>query len=156
MREFARTGVLVLGVVVASVFGADGCASSCPRCEPVTQAGHAVTITSPVNNAAVEDRVLVEGRVSKECGQPWLIVHPLEVSSSWVQPRPIVDGEGKWRVNAYVGENGKQWGQQFELVAVACPSRALALGQVLEGVPSAGAVSQAILVRKAHVDSPSK
>jgi hypothetical protein len=97
----------------------------------------------------VPERPQVEG-IAHAGAEVWVIVHPTLVSDYWIQPRLTVRGDGKWRVNAYIGRPGNvDVGKHFEIMAVANPKEPLKEGDVLRYWPEAAAKSQLIeVVRK--------
>src|SRR5687768_10657195 len=79
-----------------------------------------VRVTSPASGSAVPERPIVEGTVSDPKATVWVIVHPLEVSDYWVQPRVTVRENGTWRVQLNIGRPGRiDLGKSFEIRAVA-------------------------------------
>ena len=137
----SSSAMLLLGLWAC---GGEMPSSSQPAAEPVS-----ISIDAPVGNSSVGDRVVVQGTIRGNCRLPWVLVHPMNTGSTmWVQPKPIVGGDGVWRVNVYVGDTGAQDGAQFELLAVACPRDALNEGKTIRDVPEAMALSNTILVTK--------
>jgi hypothetical protein len=111
--------------------------------------GRRVEITSPADGGVAPSRLLVQGTSSDSSASVWLIVHPLEMSDYWVQPRVSVQEKGRWAVSAYIGRpGGEDAGKQFELLAVANPKDPLKEGEVLENWPEAEARSQVVIVTR--------
>ena len=108
-----------------------------------------VQIVSPPDRAQVPERPLVEGTVSNPNAAVWVIVHPMEVADYWVQPKPTVKEDGKWKAQIHIGRPGNaDVGKQFEIMAVADPKRKLNAGDVLKDWPEAKAKSQVIDVTR--------
>ena len=114
------------------------------------KAGGALSITEPKDRASVPERPYIEGKVSNPNADVWIIVHPMEVTDYWVQPRLTVRADGAWRASAYVGRPGRvDVGKHFEIMAVANPKRPLKEGDVLQFWPDAELKSGVIeVVRK--------
>ena len=107
-------------------------------------------ITAPLDKTDVPNRPLVEGKVADPNAKVWIIVHPMEVSDYWVQPKISVKNDGTWRTIIYIGRPGEiDVGKMFELMAVADPKVKLKEGDVLSGWPDARWKSQIIeVIRK--------
>jgi hypothetical protein len=106
-----------------------------------------VKIVAPKEGAQVRERLFVEGTSSIPNAAVWIVVHPIDVSDYWVQPRVSVRKNGEWAVSAYVGRAGNlDVGRQFELVAIANPKGDLKEGQVLGNWPEAEARSDIVMV----------
>lgn len=115
----------------------------------VAQNGN-MAIKSPSDGASVLGRPIVEGVVMDRTAQVWVIVHPMETSDYWVQPRVTVRKEGLWRVQVYIGRPGNiDVGKHFEMMAVANPTQTLREGKVLGTWPEAQLQSEVIeVIRK--------
>jgi hypothetical protein len=108
-----------------------------------------VEITAPVDKASVPQRPIVEGRASDPSATVWVVVHPLEVSDYWVQPRVTVRANGSWKVQINIGRPGSlDVGKTFEIRAVANPASELAEGKVQADWPKASAISDVIEVTR--------
>ena len=109
-----------------------------------------INITEPKDGDSVPWRPYVKGTVSDPDSEMWVIVHPMDVSDYWVQPRLSVKREGSWKVKIYIGQPGySDVGKQFEIRAVANPTRKLNEGDVLKYWPEANWKSQIIeVIRK--------
>ena len=109
-----------------------------------------VIISSPPDGSTVDRRPIVEGTVSDPTASVWVVVHPLEVSDYWVQPRINVRDSGSWKVQIHIGRSGSiDVGKLFEIRAVANPDVVLHEGKVLDGWPKAAAISNMIeIIRK--------
>ena len=106
-----------------------------------------VSISAPQDNAVVPHRPFVEGTVSDNTASIFVIVHPMETSEYWVEPKPTVRKNGIWRVQIYVGDAGAAHkGKHFEVMAVANAQRKLKEGQKLDDWPSAQARSEVLEV----------
>jgi hypothetical protein len=90
-------------------------------------------------------RPIVEGTVSDPNALVWVIIHSLEVSDYWVQPRITVRDSGSWRVQVHLGRPGPiDVGKLFEVRAVANPDVGLREGEVLDAWPNAAAISNLV------------
>ena len=109
-----------------------------------------VAISSPTDGSPVGQRPIVEGTVSDPTASVWVVVHPLEVSDYWVQPRITVRDSGSWKVQIHIGRPGSlDVGKLFEVRAVANPDVDLREGRVLDGWPKAAAISNMVeFIRK--------
>lgn len=109
-----------------------------------------VQITAPGDNASVDWRPTVEGKVSSPSATVWVIVHPVNSGGYWVQPSVGVGGDGKWRVQIYCGRApDADVDVHFDIMAVAQPKANLKEGDVLSAWPTAEAKSQIIdVIRK--------
>lgn len=108
-----------------------------------------VAITSPADGSSVVERPTVEGTISDSKATIWVVVHPLEVSDYWVQPRVTVRETGSWKVQIFVGRPGRvDVGKLFEIRAVANPKTALHEGLVLDRWPESAAISELIEVAR--------
>jgi hypothetical protein len=106
-----------------------------------------VKIVRPTEGTTISSQSIVEGQSSNPNTTIWIIVHPLEVSDYWVQPRVSVRSNGQWAANVYVGRSGDlDAGKRFELLAVANPRTALKEGAVLADWPEAEARSEVVMV----------
>ena len=106
-----------------------------------------IQITAPGDNASVDWRPTVQGTVSDPNATVWVVVHPVNTGGYWVQPSVGVDGDGKWRVQIYVGRApDADVDVHFEIMAVAQPKANLKEGDVLSAWPTAEAKSQVIAV----------
>lgn len=108
-----------------------------------------VEIKAPADKVSVPRRPIVEGSVSDPSATVWVVVHPLEVSDYWVQPRVTVRKNGSWKVQIHVGRPGSlDVGKTFEIRAVVDPEGELAEGKILQYWPKARAVSDVIEVTR--------
>ena len=117
------------------------------RLKQLQQGQKALAITSPAPNAKAGARAMVEGTVGDATATVWVIVHPLEVSDYWVQPRVTVKEDGTWKVMAYFGEAGRaHQGKRFEIMAVRNPKKRLSEGNKLAFWPEAEQASEVVEV----------
>ena len=106
-----------------------------------------IRITTPTDNEQVVERPIVEGTVSDPKATVWVIVHPMDVATYWVQPSVTLREGGRWRVQIYIGRPGAaDLGKHFEIMAVANPRNRLKDGDQLIGWPEAQWKSQVIEV----------
>ena len=104
-----------------------------PEKKPTTD----LEISEPVSGA-VNWRPVVEGRVTDSKANVWVIVHPVGLSSYWIQPPVTVQRNGTWRVPVYIGRAGDiDTGKEFEIMAIADPQESLSEGQVFSAWPKA-------------------
>lgn len=102
-----------------------------------------ITITHPGNDARVKERETIKGHVSDANAQVWVIIHPLDVSTFYVQPKPTVKKNGDWKIKGYIGD-ATSGGKDFEIKAVANPTTSLKEGMKLSSWPEAEAESEII------------
>ncbi len=148
-KPFILTAV-ILGVILALAWQAFQARES--RAMPNVEQAQIlkVWITSPKNGDTVPERPYVAGKVSNPNAAVWVIVHPMEVSDYWVQPRLTVNEDGTWRVGIYVGRTGNaDSGKRYEIMAIANPKRPLKEGDVMRYWPDAESKSEVVeVVRK--------
>ncbi len=120
-----------------------------PEAAPRRPEGDATTglqILRPVDGE-VDWRPTVEGRVTNPNAAVYVIVHPVGLSSYWVQPPVIVRRDGSWRVGVYAGRAGDiDIGKEFEIMAVAYPKDRLSEGQTFSAWPQAKWRSEVVTV----------
>ena len=108
-------------------------------------------ITSPTDNQKVNMRTKVVGTVKDSDAVVWVVIHPLETSDYWVQPKVSKDtnatGEFTWKVMAYFGDETSA-GKEFEIKAVGNPEADLAEGDVLSDWPEAEYSSELVDVTR--------
>lgn len=108
-----------------------------------------INITAPPDKTQVPERPFLEGTVSDAKAKVWVIVHPMEVSTYWVQPSVTVKEDGTWKVKIYIERTGTvDVDKQFEIMAVANPTEKLKEGDILGGWPEAQGKSQVIEVTR--------
>lgn len=106
-------------------------------------------ITNLENDVMVEWKPLVTGKVSTPFTEVWVIVHVLETSTYWVQPKATLRGVGSWESTIFLGDPGiLDVGKKFELMAVANPRDPLKEGLQLPGWPRAEGKSKVISVKR--------
>ncbi len=94
-----------------------------------------LTIDTPADGASVSWRPIVKGTVDG-ASTVWVIVHALEKSEYWVQPKVTARKSGQWQIKAYVGNSTPTANiRDFEIKAIANPTETIAEGQVLEVWP---------------------
>lgn len=90
-------------------------------------------ITEPQNEAKVEPRPFVRGKVATPNAKVWVVVHPTGTSEFWVQPPvTVTKGEkegGAWSVQVYVGDSATKDETQFEIMAIADPDKPVTVGK---------------------------
>lgn len=107
-----------------------------------------IRITEPKDGASVPWRPYVRGTVNDANSTVWVIVHPMSVSTFYVQPPITVRDDGRWVVKIYVGRSGLDQGEHFEIVAVSNPKEKLREGLQLKDWPEAQCRSQFIEVTR--------
>ncbi len=108
-----------------------------------------ILIKEPKDGNLVDYRHYVEGTVADPDVEVWVIVHPMEVSDYWVQPRLKPKEDGTWKVCAFFGSGpDKDSGKLFEIMAVANPDEKLSEGMVLDYWPDAQWQSQIVEVTR--------
>ncbi len=108
-----------------------------------------ITIRYPSDGASVPELPIIEGSVSDNTAQVWVIVHPMETADYWVQPKTSVRRTGLWRVQVHIGRPGNiDVGKHFEIAAVANPAQSLREGLVLGTWPRAQWQSDVIEVKR--------
>ena len=116
---------------------------------PAPKSTGRIRIISPMANGTANAQTFVEGHVSDPKAKVWVIIHPMEVSSYWVQPSVSVDKKGTWKVSAYFGRSSNiDVGKQFELIAIANPKASLKEGDVLSEWPKAHWSSEVVEVTR--------
>lgn len=116
---------------------------------PAPKSTEQIQIISPAANGLANARTYVEGYVSDPKAKVWVIIHPMEVSSYWVQPSVSVNKKGTWKVSAYFGRSADiDVGKKFELIAIANAKTNLKEGDVLSNWPEAQWSSEVIEVTR--------
>jgi len=106
-----------------------------------------VKITEPSEGAKVSGRQTVKGRVQKGYDDVWVIVHPIDTSSYWVQPSISAKKDGKWSITAYFGRSGNiDVGKSFEIMAILNPQKKLKEGEYFDKWPVAESRSDIVTV----------
>jgi hypothetical protein len=108
----------------------------------------ALRITAPKEGAKVQEKPFVEGTVSDPNTRVWVVVHPMAISTYWVQPAVTVKENGTWKVKVNIGHGNEGKGEQFEVMAVANPKVNLKEGDQLATWPNAEAKSQVVEVTR--------
>jgi hypothetical protein len=118
------------------------------RFEPTAPRSESVRILQPSKGALVAGKTLIEGTTTDPSAEIWVVVHPLDTASYWVQPRAEVRGR-TWRTEGYFGRmSNEDAGKSFEVLAVIGPKVELREGQILDRWPDSLAVSDAIAVTR--------
>lgn len=108
-----------------------------------------ISITEPKDNSSVPECPIAEGVVDDANAGVWVIVHPMQVSDYWVQPRPTVKNNGKWKTMIHIGRPGSvDLGKKFEIMAIADPEEELYEGKILKYWPKARCRSEVIEVTR--------
>ena len=107
-----------------------------------------IAITDPTDNAAVPMKYRIHGTTNDTEAEIWLIVHPTEIDSMWVQGRADIKNDGTWVVSATFGEQDTPKGEPFAIRAVANPKVPLKKGQQLHDWPEAKAWSPVVEVTR--------
>jgi hypothetical protein len=109
-----------------------------------------IQIMSPSRGALVSPKTFVEGKINYITAEEvWVIVHPIGISSFWVQPLISVRQNGNWKVLAYFGRDNVDSGVHYEIMSVANPDSKLIQGQILNSWPGAQWYSEIIeVIRK--------
>lgn len=116
---------------------------------PPVPASEAVRILEPRDGASVESKQLIQGQVAGAVSQLWVVVHPLETSSYWVQPRVSIAHGGDWKVFGYFGRSGSiDAGRAFEVLAIADPQIQLDEGMILDRWPPSRLASSVVTVMR--------
>lgn len=109
-----------------------------------------IEIIQPKNKDLVGYRVIVEGKLPFPCTSVWVVVHPLNLSDYWVQPRPTISEDSTWKTSIYIGSKGHENdGEIFEIRAFGDTKTTLGEGKVLNDWPKAKCSSKLIeVIRK--------
>lgn len=109
-----------------------------------------IAISSPLNDAQVLRRPLVEGWIEDPSAEVWVVIHPKGHENYWVQPPVQMDSDGKWRTRIYIGRSGQEdIGVRYEIRAVANPDIEMFEDRVLHEWPGAERSSPTVeVIRK--------
>ena len=100
-----------------------------------------VQLDSPGQNAIVDQRQELSGKVTPPTATVAVVIRPMETSDYWVQPSVTVGNDGTWSLLVYFGEPGPAHkGKKFEVRAFASPTTPLKEGKT-SGWPTAAAQS---------------
>ena len=114
---------------------------------PTQEPSEKVKITEPAEGTKINGRQTVKGQVQKGYDDVWVIVHPIDTSSYWVQPSISIRKDGKWSITAYFGRSGNiDVGKSFEIMAVLNPQKKLKEGEYFDKWPDAEFRSDIITV----------
>lgn len=116
---------------------------------PIPTPSREIQIKAPQDGSQVPWRPYVEGTVADPNATVWVIVHPMGVSSYWIQPSVTVKEDGTWKVQLYLGRaEDIDVGKHFEILAIANPKERLSEAKVLGRWPDAQWKSQVIEVTR--------
>jgi hypothetical protein len=102
----------------------------------------------PENGSQVSVVTLLEGTVADPDANVWIVVHPLDTSAYWVQPR-VTTSDRRWTGLAFFGRSGDvDAGKAFEVRAFLAPFDTLREGDILGDWPDARGVSAPLAVRR--------
>ena len=107
--------------------------------------GLEISISSPVDGEKVNQRHYIVGEVSDPSADVIVVVHPVSVSEFWIQPPVTVRKNGQWRVKAYFGRQGMDYGEEYEVRAFANPRPQIKEGKY-NSWPTAEAKSEVVVV----------
>ncbi|MBV5302607.1 MAG: hypothetical protein JZU70_00145 [Chlorobium sp.] len=94
--------------------------------------GGSLTIDTPSDGQNVTWRTEVKGSVAG-ARNVWVIVHAMERSDYWVQPKATINKKGQWQAGIYIGnETDTANIRDFEIKAISSPTEKIAEGQVLD------------------------
>jgi hypothetical protein len=120
-----------------------------PTQQPRAPTTDSVRITQPANNGLVTAMEALRGNASADVRAVWVVVHPLDTSSYWVQPKVVVATDGTWSGLAYWGRTGPvDSGRRFEVRAIVDPKVELREGAILGNWPDADAISAPVIVER--------
>ncbi|MFC2104786.1 hypothetical protein ACFLS4_05495 [Bacteroidota bacterium] len=125
---------LVFGFITLTIYG---------------QTSKNLEIIEPKDQSLVGQRPIVKGVLTESNFDVWIIVHPLEVSDFWVQPKAGVKADSTWKAMIHIGRPGSvDIGKLFEIKAFAGVEIELYEGKVLNDWPKAKYSSQLIEVTR--------
>jgi hypothetical protein len=108
-----------------------------------------LTISTPAENARVNHREIVRGKVLDPTAKVWVIVRPMATADFYVQPPVDVNNDGTWGVQVYIGESpGSNTNERFKILAIANPKQQLKGSEKLNTWPEAQWRSRLIEVVK--------
>jgi hypothetical protein len=76
-------------------------------------------VSEPKEGAEVGQRAMVKGKSVPVPEVVYVLVHPQSANTWWVQEFPLVQKDGNWSVNAYLGTESLGIGESFDIVALA-------------------------------------
>src|SRR3954447_15416199 len=109
-----------------------GCNKECRNTVPPNTA---IAIVTPCNDSTVSWHRTITG-IARKPQQTTVdvVIHPLETSTYWAQPKIDVGADGTWRVETYFGRDGAvDRGKHFELKALTNCKPRPSEGQELPG-----------------------
>jgi len=99
----------------------------------------ALEIILPDNLEKVDYRTYIKGKLvnCKSSGEPtvWVIVHPQDSLSYYIQPQCFISNNGDWKVFAYIGAQNKNKGDIFEVMAILNPKSNIKASDILSNWP---------------------
>jgi hypothetical protein len=104
-------------------------------------------ITRPTDKSKVTMRSAIEGIAPDVQTKVWVIVHPIETSEYWVQPKTTVKEDKAWKVMVYIGDTPDK-GKEFEIMAVGNPKSSIKEADRLTDWPEGEWKSQVIEVTR--------
>lgn len=113
-------------------------------------------ILAPSDGSECENKTIVQGKVSPSQSVVYVLVHPLSTNIWWVQNLPLVQNDGHWQTQVYLGEENVGIKESYEIIAVATNENYLmrlirgsylSLGQ-LGAIPPYFAKSNLIVVKR--------
>jgi hypothetical protein len=111
--------------------------------------GDVIKIESPPDGAEVDQQAMIEGSAVEDARNVWLVVHPVDTSSYWVQPRVAMRSNGTWSGMVYLGRSGERdKGKNFEIVAIADPEGTLREGEYGSSWPKAKWASRPVVLTR--------
>lgn len=147
-RRFAPAGsVLAAAIVLAVTFWI------ATRPAPSIE----VKIVDPPDGAEVYLSTLVKGTVSTAHSEVYVLVHPLQTDSWWVQNKPFIQNDGHWQTIVYTGTASSGVAEPYEVVAIATDENRMtrilrgsdtAPGQQLKAIPPYFAKSNLIVLKR--------
>ena len=116
---------------------------------PVTPLTHNVRILLPTNESQVSSIIELEGQLAEPARSVWVVVHPLDTSSYWIQPKAAVHPDGGWSTRIFLGRSSNiDSGKKFEIRAIIDPKANLQEGQILESWPEGRGISGAAILER--------
>lgn len=106
-----------------------------------------ITISSPLDGESVNQRQLITGHVADSNAHVVVVIHSESVSDFWAQPPVMVRNNGQWRVRAYFGRRGMDYGEEFVVRAFANPNSQIPEGRYYSW-PEAEARSNVVFVTR--------
>jgi hypothetical protein len=100
--------------------------------------------------AEVGQKEMVQGTVSDQEEQVYVLVYPMEARKWWVQPLASpANNDGSWATLCYFGTETEGIGEYFQVVALVADEK-LEEGQILDSLPVDKGRSDIITVKRVH------